>query len=179
LDWTESALVALYFAVREKTDENDAAVWILEPWKLNLHVANLNEVIAPGASAGMVSSHGHRYKDWLPDRYAKPRELRVKLPVAVYPTHFSRRISSQRSCFTIHGSDFDGFDHLPKKAHSYLRRALIPGPKTKYIEKSLAVAGIDEVTVYPDLDGLGRWLSTIMRDESRPLPSHKTDIDQK
>lgn len=179
LDWTESALVALYFAVRDKTDENDAAVWILEPWKLNQYVAELNEVIAPGAGSGMVSSHADRYKDWLPDRYSKPRELQVELPVAVYPTHFSRRISSQRSCFTIHGSDFDGFDHLPEKARPYLRKAVIPGPKTNYIEKSLAVAGVDEVTVYPDLDGLGRWLTTIMRDETRPWPSHETDFKQK
>jgi hypothetical protein len=167
LDWTESALVALYFAIRDKADENDAAVWILEPWKLNEHVAKLYEVIAPGASAGMVPSHVDRYKDWLPDRYSI-RELLVELPVAVYPTQFSRRISSQRSCFTIHGSDFDGFDHLPEKARPYLRKIVIPGPKTAEIEKSLALAGIDEVTVYPDLDGLGRWLSMIMRDESRP-----------
>jgi len=93
------------------------------------------------------------------------------LPVAVYPTHFSRRISSQRSCFTIHGSDYDGFDHLPLAAVPFLRKIVIPGSKANSIERSLAVAGIDELTVYPDLDGLGRWLAATMRDESRRNPS--------
>jgi hypothetical protein len=66
LDWTESALIALFFAVRGKlgADENDAAVWILEPWKLNLFAADHDGVIAPGAEAGLVTedadgtSHG-------------------------------------------------------------------------------------------------------------------------
>ena len=31
LDWTEGALIALYFAVRNKLDETDAAVWVLNP----------------------------------------------------------------------------------------------------------------------------------------------------
>jgi len=52
LDWTESALIALYFAVRDKSDQADSAVWVLEPWKLNTHVADLNEVIAPAARNG-------------------------------------------------------------------------------------------------------------------------------
>ena len=171
LDWTESALIALYFAVRDKSDQADSAVWVLEPWKLNTHVADLNEVIAPAAGSGMVPAHAERYKEWLPDRYSKPRELQRALPVAVYPTHFSRRISSQRSCFTIHGSDYDGFDHLPLAAVPFLRKIVIPGSKANSIERSLAVAGIDELTVYPDLDGLGRWLAATMRDESRRNPS--------
>jgi hypothetical protein len=174
LDWTESALIALFFAVRGKVaaKEDDASVWILEPWKLNQYVANIYEVVAPGAETGMVAKHAERYRGWLPDRYSQPRELTEKLPVAVYPTHFSRRISSQRSCFTIHGSEEDGFEHLPKQFNEYLVKAIIPGEKAHETETSLSVAGIDEVTIYPDLDGLGRWLTAVLRDESLfgPLP---------
>lgn len=168
LDWTESALIGLFFAVRGKVGakEDDAAVWILEPWKLNRFAAKQDEVIAPGADSGMVAKHADRYKGWLPDRYSQPRALTEKFPVAVYPTHFSRRISSQRSCFTIHGSDEDGFDHLPSGFHQYLRKVIIPGAKAHEIETNLSVAGIDEVTIYPDLDGLGRWLAAVLRDES-------------
>jgi hypothetical protein len=167
LDWTESALIALYFAVRGKSDHRDAAVWVLERWKLNTYVAKWNEVIAPCAEAGMVPAHADRYKDWLPDRYSQPREIQKPLPVAIYPTHFSRRISSQRSCFTVHGSDYDGFDHLPIDACQYLQKVIIPGSNANGIERNLAVAGIDELTIFPDLDGLGRWLAAVMRDESR------------
>ncbi len=64
------------------------------------------------------------------------------------------------------GYDPDGFDNLPKRARPYLQKILIPRSKTAEIEKRLAVAGIDEVSVYPDLDGLGRWLAMVLRDEA-------------
>jgi hypothetical protein len=167
LDWTESALIALFFAVkggRARSDTN-AAVWILEPWKLNEFVTNIKEVIAPGAEAGMPVRHADRYKQWLPDRYSNTRTLKKQFPVAIYPTHFSRRISSQRSCFTIHGSDVDGFEHLPISFRQHLRKVIIPADTTHAIETSLSVSGIDELTVFPDLDGLGRWLTAVLRDE--------------
>jgi hypothetical protein len=43
---------------------------------------------------------------------------------------------------------------------------IIPGAKAHEIEASLSVAGIDEVTIFPDLDGLGRFLTSVLRDES-------------
>jgi FRG domain len=167
LDWTESALIALFFAVKSRKAKNDtdAAVWILEPWELNKSVVNIAEVVAPAAESGMVVKHADRYKDWLPERYSNTKSLKKKFPVAIYPTHFSRRISSQRSCFTIHGSDLNGFDHLPIKFRPYLIRVIIPGDKRYAIEKSLSVAGVDEVTIFPDLDGLGRWLAAVLREE--------------
>jgi hypothetical protein len=167
LDWTENALIALFFAVKggKAKNDHDAAVWILEPWKLNKSVVNIAEVLAPGAESGMVVKHADRYKDWLPERYSNPKSLKENFPVAIYPTHFSRRISSQRSCFTIHGSDINGFDHLPNKFRPYLIKVIIPGGKRRSIEKSLSVAGVDEVTIFPDLDGLGGWLAAVLREE--------------
>jgi hypothetical protein len=165
LDWTEGALIALYFAVRNKLDQTDAAVWVLNPWGLNKCVLGIDEVIAPSAEAGLFKLDAKRYDPWLPERY---QTLRVKLPVAIYPTHFARRISSQRSCFTVHGSVPNGFDALPKKVRSAnLVMIRIPGSEARDIDYSLSVAGIDEITAYPDLDGLGRWLSGVLREEDR------------
>ena len=35
LDWTEGALHGLYFALRNNYGYDDAAVWVLNPWKFN------------------------------------------------------------------------------------------------------------------------------------------------
>jgi hypothetical protein len=167
LDWTEGALMALYFAVRNKSDKSDAAVWVLNPWALNTSVLGVDEVIAPSAEAGLFELDAERYARWLPARYQASIELEVKLPVAIYPTHFARRISSQRSCFTIHGSVRDGFEELSGEARSGLVKIVIPGSAAREIDRSLSVAGIDEIAIFPDLDGLGRWLAGVLRDESR------------
>jgi hypothetical protein len=169
LDWTESALIALYFAVRNaatKGPESDAAVYVLEPCKLNEYTAGVKEVIAPGAEVGLEERDREHYRPWLPNRYAPSMGLEKEFPAVVYPTHFHRRISSQRACFTIHGSVRDGFENLPAMARPYPQKVIIPRSKAHEVETRLAVAGIDEITIFPDLDGLGRRLTMILRDES-------------
>jgi hypothetical protein len=175
MDWTESALIGLFFAVknRNEKDKRDAAVWILEPWQLNKFVTGVAEVIAPGDESEMEPSDVKRYKAWLPTRYSVPGSLEQASPIAIYPTHFSRRISSQRSCFTIHGNDPDGFENLPTGFGQYLRKVIIPGNCVHNIETSLSVAGIDELSIFPDLDGLGRWLNSIWQEESEETPIAK------
>lgn len=170
LDWTEAALIALYFAVRDnrdKRDQTDATVWAIDPWSLNRDNLGIAEVIPPGAATGVVPEHAAKYKLWLPDRYEVEKKLSVALPIAVYPTHFSQRISSQRSCFTIHGSDPNGFERIFGNLFSGVARINIPVESLDAIEDGLSLAGIDEVTVFPDLDGLGRYLTAMLRDEER------------
>jgi FRG domain len=167
LDWTESALIALYFAVRNegsKGPESDAAVYVWEPWKLNEYTAGVKEVIAPGAEAGLEKRDREHYRSWLRSRYAPSMGLEKEFPATLYPTHFHRRVSSQRSCFTIHGSARDGFERIPESARPYLKQNIIPRSKAQEIEKRLAVAGIDEITIFPDLDG---FRSMALRDETR------------
>jgi hypothetical protein len=79
LDWTEGALIALYFAVRNKLDATDAAVWVLDPWSLNEHVLGIDEVIAPSAEAGLLKLDAKRYDPWLPARYSESKALNVKI----------------------------------------------------------------------------------------------------
>jgi hypothetical protein len=172
LDWTEAALIALYFAIRnnrdkKKSEQSNATVWALNPWPLNKANLGIDEVIPPGATTGILPEHAARYRFWLPDRYEEEKELKKELPIAVYPTHFAQRISSQRSCFTIHGSNPNGFEKIFDETPGYVARINIPASVIDSIEDDLSVAGIDELTVFPDLDGLGRYLTGMLRDESR------------
>jgi FRG domain len=169
LDWTESPLIALYFAVRDNFGYYDSAVWMLEPYEMNDQVIKRNEVIAPSAP-GALKRDIRRVQPWLPERFMKNASL-PKSPIAVYPTHFVRRISSQRSCFTVHGAEENGFDRF-RGRRPCLIKIKIPAFSVIALRQSLEMQGIDETTVFPDLEGLGRALVTRWR-KSREESAHK------
>jgi hypothetical protein len=152
LDWSEGALIALYFAVRDSPGYSDGAVWALDPYELNKRAIGLEEVIPPG-DPGVTARDQKRIAAWLPERFRR-RSTLPRSPVAVYPTHTMRRISAQRSCFTIHGTDGAGLDKLNEPR--CLVKIVIPGDKVSRIKRELETSGIDEATIFPDLDGLGR-----------------------
>lgn len=167
LDWTEGGLIALYFAVRDSDGGEDAAVWLIDPWWLNKCVVGHSEVVPPGAD-GMSEEDEKRYQPWLPKRFARNATL-PKLSAAVYASHIAPRISTQRSCFTIHGSQVDSLDRLADKENSKLVKVVIPAQSVKRIKQELVTCGIDEVTIYPDLDGLGRFLTTVLKIEASEI----------
>ena len=165
LDWTEGALIAAYFAVRDNKGDVDAAVWALDPWWLNKFVVGEREVVPPGAEIGISPADAERYKPWLPDRYSSARLH--DLAVAIYPTHSVRRISTQRSCFTIHGSEVDGLEKLAGHEDAHLVKIVLPRTDIPSIREQLLVSGVDEITIFPDLDGLGRYLTTVLLAETQ------------
>src|ERR1043166_2094755 len=65
-DWTEGALIALYFAVRHNSGNKDAAVWVLDPYELNKRVIG-KEWIIPVSAAGVE-----------PDKYVRKGESGVQ-----------------------------------------------------------------------------------------------------
>jgi GNAT superfamily N-acetyltransferase len=168
LDWTEGALLALYFALKDSKNGKDASVWVLDPWWLNERVLKEREVIPPGATAGIWRPDADRYYPWLPNRYDRNATLPDE-PVAVYPSHIARRISTQRSCFTVHGSDPEGLEKLGSEENARLVNIFVSGSAAHTIQEELAVYGVDEVTIFPDLDGLGRSLSTMLEGEATGL----------
>src|SRR5262249_29738521 len=59
LDWTESALIALYFATRDNNGDQDAAVWMANPWWINkcaLGEFDLFDAASPQADRWKVST---------------------------------------------------------------------------------------------------------------------------
>ncbi|HUA67575.1 MAG TPA: FRG domain-containing protein [Candidatus Saccharimonadales bacterium] len=166
LDWSEGALIGLYFAVRNNPGFYDAAVWVLDPYKLNERVAGKQPLICPTIS---MNSEDRRFlKSWLPDPFA---ERRKKLPsevVPILPAQIAQRISSQRACFTIHGSDQNGLDKL--QGDSLLIKIVIPAFNVVKIRRELEIYGIDEVTIFPDLDGLGRCVGSRWKSDRHDSP---------
>ena len=156
LDWTESALVALHFALLEQ----EPVVWMLNPIELNhLSVSAEQESTgsefpltwfhpANGINIGSVNIRGA----WENDGPG------VSLPVAVQPTNIHPRMSVQRSCFTVQGKDKSSLaDQVPQ----HLRRYEVDPAVLQEMREDLRVLGISHSTVFPDLDGLARELAEL------------------
>jgi hypothetical protein len=171
LDWTDGALLALYFAVKSNPGNFDAAVWVLDPYSLNERAVDIDEVMPPSAD-GLSKEDKKTLRRWLPGRFprtVRKRDIPAK-PIAVFPTHIARRISTQRSCFTVHGSDLLGLDRLKNTRLPILRKLVIPSFHVQEIKQELILAGIDESTIFPDLDGLGRAIASAYALDVDPLP---------
>lgn len=148
LDWTDSALIALYFSMRLKLPESvPPAVWVLNPVRLNQIVCKTDSV---------VLSNEPQASGYLP---ASPREeLRPELPIAVDPIHVSRRLAVQRSRFTIHGKDQNGLITVAAAHPGVLFRIILEKKSIARILDDLRTCGVSETTIFPDLEGLSREL---------------------
>jgi hypothetical protein len=155
LDWSESALVGLYFALLK----DKPVVWMLSPMELNrLSVSDSSEVIdefpltwvgpditEKRTNLGSVNIHAA----WTQDAIGS------ELPVAIRPTNIHPRISVQRSGFTVHGKNKSALiDQVPQ----LLTRYDIEPKERVAMQQHLYLLGISHSTVLPDLDGLAKEL---------------------
>lgn len=149
LDWTEGALLALYFAVRAKVEDSSPAVWMLHPSWLNSQVLGKRELMYVDESE--VEPYLSRpYK-----RSPVPSQ-----PIAITPRHINQRIVVQKSCFTIFGSSRDGLDgYCMSQKSPRLTKFVFPAGSAETILRSLNRAGISESSVFPDIEGLSRELN--------------------
>jgi hypothetical protein len=164
LDWTDSVLVGLFFALNppvkppreddEEEEPKDAAVWMLDPWWLNQRVLGTDCVLAP-----------HHTKA---EQYLAPPQIRLdanrntqileEYPAAIDPPFIAKRIASQRSRFTVFGWAQDGLMRLRNEANSRIVKIVIPKDKVNRMRADLFTLGISDAVVYPDLRGLSEEL---------------------
>src|SRR3989344_9062275 len=103
LDWSEGALVGLYFALLEEKP----VVWMLHPVELNRLSLEKSDSMKDNEfpltwvhPEGGINIGSENFRGaWELDSRG------VELPVAIHPTNIHPRMSAQRSCFTIHGKN--------------------------------------------------------------------------
>jgi FRG domain len=105
LDWSEGALIALHFALKET---KPAVVWMLNPLDLN-DLSGIRQTSRPREFPlpwhdPPQSPHSNPAFENLRGAWEQGG-FGVPLPVAIYPTYVHPRMRGQRSCFTIHGTD--------------------------------------------------------------------------
>lgn len=139
LDWTESATTALYFTCDKKPEE-DGIVFLINP-------VSLNRWSYRDEKLGILDprTHNEIIKRYLA---AKPTESkRARAPLAVNPVWNTERLIVQRGKFTLHGRKFSLNEGVP---------TLIGIPILKEVKKQLRSElqriGVDEMTLYPELE---------------------------
>lgn len=154
LDWTSGYSIALYFACRTAIAEMSTtpSVWILNPYYLN-ELSKKQMVIFYTDKLTRDS------EDSVVDEYLFDNHELPKYPIAIIPPYVNERMSSQKSCFTVHGKVKFGFEELYKKNKSFELVQLQISKKAAYgIKHDLVESGITEGTLFPDLEGLAREL---------------------
>lgn len=163
LDWTESALVAMYFAIKDDAIKDDTKIWILDPYTLNRltyqkydkRIINLNGIYFPQDSKkdGLFDEDGKFNIDEFCRMYLNMDfdSDKKAFPLAIYPNLFDERMKAKKACFTVFGNEIDGLFNNPNKSH-FLTSIVIDGSKKSEIKKELKWLGVSEESVYPGLD---------------------------
>jgi hypothetical protein len=153
LDWTDSALVALYFALKDS--RTDAAVWAINPLWLNSRTVERHALVDPRVDPIALAFRVDAIRASLQGQQAG----RPLLSMAVRPPLVSTRMFGQRSLFTLHGSR-----DLPIEKYRFVQRDIplcrivIPHKDLGDVRVGLRLCGATETTVFPDLDGLAKEL---------------------
>jgi hypothetical protein len=138
LDWTESAVTALYFACLRP--QADGIVFLLNPVDLNrLSFPAKPTVLDPVTDGDLIRKYLR----------ASPRGAKKgRLPIAVNPVWNSARLILQRGVFTVHGSVFS-LDRA--KITSLVGIPILREFKVK-LRDELQRIGVDEMTLFPELE---------------------------
>lgn len=156
LDWTEGALVALHFALKE----DRPVVWMLHPVELNRRSApqEVEDNVFPLTwiipTDGSINIGSENFRGaWESDRRG------TELPVAVHPTNIHPRMSAQKSCFTVHGKQKTPLSDMVDER--VLAKYVIPESEIETMRREVRMMGISHSSLFPDLDGLARDLASV------------------
>ena len=154
LDWTYSPLVATYFALADSHPEPYSAVWAL-------------------------SMRSLKHEEWWETK--EPTRVESQLKVALdepftqacteenrslvrlcTPGFESQRISSQQGCFLYNCNLAESFEESLKgmmgSGQGWAYKLLIPQASRQEFLRKLLWMNVHPVSLFPDLDGLSRFL---------------------
>lgn len=171
LDWTTNPLIALYFACKD--DENtDGSIWILNEVNYLRFCHNNSEFIKAHSSGDLT------FKEIFNTFFEKGDSVSLDYPLIYTPYYVDSRMSAQSSMFMFWGNQEKAFEQLiteenymsiqtPTNGIYYkyddqnnhvLLKLIIPRHSKISIVRQLETVGINEKTLFPGLDGIGRYI---------------------
>ena len=145
LDWTESPLVALWFSLERRNDDQDACVWELQPIELN-RIASIHPKFHLDIPLfGQDSELDNYLPSVLETTAAK------NTPAAgIAPRQFSRVVAQMGSFTVTHKEHLS----LEASAGQCLRQFVIPAPSKEAIRKELELLCVTRLSVFPELQNV-------------------------
>ncbi len=182
LDWTESALAALYFAIEKSIfvkskkeieeelkkspatpiyDENSPTVWLMDAGTLNDSSTGEDRPFSPGSiikeyyfTPSMVKIGNPKEVNWTDGNDPSTNEF----PIAILPARSNPRITAQQGVFTVHGTNPKSIDELSVQEDSFkkLKLACIVLDRAnlgRFFE-DLQILGVSKLTLFPELQSV-------------------------
>jgi hypothetical protein len=181
LDWSESLLVALYFALSEHVlcrtrldvdrelgviradpifDDCSPVVWMLDAGTLNKRTLGEDVVLVPG---------GWRTQAYLPESLAKAADANNEHPIAILPPRTNERIAAQQGMFTLHGHSREPLESLARSLSDEqirLARIVLDSASICYLWHELQVLGAGRLGVFPELDSVAAHVAWVCQSEN-------------
>ncbi len=148
LDWTESPLTALFFAVASH-DSEPGALWALHASKLNKYQAKTPGILSPrNAAVQNIAEEAFR-------------DTQQNLPYETLATgapHIDLRMVTQQAVSTIHATRTP-VEQLPNKSE-FLEKIEIPRGHKEHLRLFLKMLGIKKSVLFPDLGHLAEEIAS-------------------
>lgn len=160
IDWTESPLVALYFATQQlleakERDDNlsgDGALWVLLPTELNRLGTIFTKDVTDIPMFGVEEYF--ELGQYLTSRIARAPEDAEMSPAAGIGKRNSPRMAAQQGVFTVSHISRRPLEQWDKGG--YIWRYVIPESRKASIRDELRLLGISVLSIFPDLDSVAQ-----------------------
>ena len=157
LDWTETLIVALYFACMLCKDESiTPTIWVLNAFELE-NMSPEPQGMLPTADDARLQLYAERVFD------GKVGKNCGKYPIPFLPDTKFPRLRAQDSCFTIHGRDNKPLDSQLSNEHGDVilyKYVYINETKETSIAESVRILTSNPLMFFPDPEGFVKWISS-------------------
>lgn len=158
LDWSESPLISMYFAVEDWVEKpnTDAALWCLWPTALNQNANIIDKV----EGQYIPSFEDDELQSYTVDSLRQNTRLEL-FPVATIATRNNARIQAQMGTFTIHHNKKIAIEEVGDQSH--VVKYVIPHADRELLAEELKLLGMTRFSLFPELASVGAILKDMMK----------------